>query len=42
VQSQRTATIAGPPFGPKAGPKREIGLIVSGASVSHTEQPCTP
>jgi hypothetical protein len=43
VESERTATIAGPPFGPFPGrPKRKIGLIVSGASVSHTGNPCTP
>jgi hypothetical protein len=42
VSSERTATIAGPPFGPPPGPKREIGLIVSGAQVSHTGNPCTP
>jgi hypothetical protein len=42
VESGRTATIAGPPFDPTPGPKREIGLIVSGASAAHTGNPCTP
>jgi hypothetical protein len=42
VRSGRTARIAGPPFGPAPGPKREIGLIVSGASVEHTGNPCSP
>ena len=42
VQSEPTAVIAGPPFGPKPGPERKIGLIVSGASAEHTGKPCTP
>jgi hypothetical protein len=42
VQSEPTAVIAGPPFGPEPGPERKIGLIVSGASVEHTGKPCTP
>lgn len=42
VQSERSATIAGPPFGPKPEPNRDIGLIVSGAEASHTGNPCTP
>ncbi len=42
VQSEPTAVIAGPPFGPEPGPERKIGLIVSGASAEHTGKPCTP
>jgi hypothetical protein len=42
VQSEQTAVIAGPPFGPKPGPERKVGLIVSGASVEHTGNPCRP
>ena len=42
VRSEQTAIISGPPFGPKQGPRRGIGLIVSGAVASHTGNPCTP
>ena len=42
VQSEPTAVVAGPPFGPEPGPERKIGLIVSGATTEHTGKPCTP
>jgi hypothetical protein len=42
VKSQRAARIAGPPFGPMPEPKRDVGLIVSGAEVAHTGKPCKP
>jgi hypothetical protein len=41
VQSERAARIGGPPFGPMPEPKRDVGLIVSGAQASHTGEPCT-
>jgi hypothetical protein len=42
VRSDRAAIIAGPPFEPKPEPNRNVGLIVSGATASHTGTPCTP
>ncbi len=42
VRSGRAARINGPPFGPKPEPRRSVGLIVSGVTVSPTGNPCTP
>ena len=42
VRSQRAARINGPPFEPKPEPARNVGLIVSGVTVSPTGNPCTP
>ena len=42
VRSQRAARINGPPFEPKPEPRRNVGLIVSGVTVSPTGNPCTP
>jgi hypothetical protein len=42
VRSGRAATIAGPPYGPKPEPQRQVGLIVSGVQLERTGSPCTP
>jgi hypothetical protein len=42
VRSQPAARIGPPPIGPFRGKKRSVGLIVSGAQVSPTGNPCTP
>jgi hypothetical protein len=42
IESDRTATIAGPPLGPTPGPPREVGLIVSGVQVNPTGTSCRP
>jgi hypothetical protein len=42
VRSERAARIGGPPFGPKPGRKRTVGLIVSGVQVAPTGNDCTP
>jgi Dolichyl-phosphate-mannose-protein mannosyltransferase len=42
LRSDRTARIAGPPYGPKPEPERDVGLDVSGVQTSSTGEACSP
>jgi hypothetical protein len=41
LSAPRSATIAGPPFGPESGPLREVGVVVSGVQLTPTRRPCS-
>jgi hypothetical protein len=41
LSSDRSATIAGPPFDPEPGPLREVGVVVSGVRLTPTGQACS-
>jgi hypothetical protein len=41
LSSDRSATIAGPPFDPEPGPPREVGVVLSGVKLTPTGQPCS-
>ncbi len=41
LTASRSATIAGPPFGPDPGPVREVGVAVSGVALTPTGQACS-
>jgi hypothetical protein len=36
----KSATIAGPPIGPEAGPLRDVGVALSGVQVAPGDEPC--
>jgi hypothetical protein len=42
LRSDRTARIAGPPYGPLPEPERDVGLVVSDVQTSPSGKACTP
>jgi hypothetical protein len=41
LAAPRSATIAGPPFGPEPGPLREVGVALSGVQLTQTGEACS-